>query len=217
MLALALLLGVAVQADGFSSAWDRANDRVWVGRDYWANPLNDWRVKDGRLESVTGGGDRNVHLLTRAVGARKGTLSMSVVLGPVGARKGSAGFRIGVKGPLDDYRSSFIRGTGLDAGITAAGQLFIGAPARGKNVAFDDSVELRLDVTDDGTVTLSAARPGGDVLARVTRKGVSTGDLAGQLLLVSNFGGKKGGGGTWGFRDWKVSGTRVESHPEART
>ena len=69
---------------------------------------------------MTGGANRNVHLLTHPLGTKKGTLSMSVVLGPSNRRiftlgKGAAGFRIGVKGNLDDYRSALIRGSGRNA------------------------------------------------------------------------------------------------------
>ena len=49
----------------FRSGWPKDAERVWVGPEYWSNRLQDWRIKDGRLECVTSGGDRNVHLLTR--------------------------------------------------------------------------------------------------------------------------------------------------------
>ena len=189
---VALLLESPAFADDFKSAWDKTPDRVWVGRDYWANPLNDWRVRDGRLECVNRGGNRNVHLLTRPLGEKKGTLKMSVVLGPVDKRAfvqggGAAGFRIGVKGPLDDYRSALIRGDGIDAGITSAGMLFIGRPGKAAKVQVGGAaVELRLEISDEGDIKLSAATPGGELLGSVTKRGVADVDLAGHLQALSD-------------------------------
>ena len=55
--------------------------RIWVGPEYWANPLQDWQLNDGRIECVQSGGDRNVYLLTRSISARDGYFNRSVTLG----------------------------------------------------------------------------------------------------------------------------------------
>ena len=34
----------------FASAWPKGVERMWVGPEYYANRLIDWRVRDGRLE-----------------------------------------------------------------------------------------------------------------------------------------------------------------------
>ena len=47
------------------SRWAESPDRRWVGAEYWANRLQDWRVRDGRLECVSDLPMRTVHLLTR--------------------------------------------------------------------------------------------------------------------------------------------------------
>src|SRR5688572_14196526 len=49
----------------FSSQWQKANDRAWLGAEYWANPLQDWRINQGRIECTNAAANRNVHLLTR--------------------------------------------------------------------------------------------------------------------------------------------------------
>src|SRR5437588_6557821 len=83
---------------GFFSQWNNALDRVWLGPEYWANPLQDWRVAGGRIECVKAAPNRNVQLLTRQLGEQPGDLQMSVKIGRVGGAlsdgKGSAGFRI---------------------------------------------------------------------------------------------------------------------------
>src|SRR5579863_831066 len=115
----------------FRSAWSPHAERPWPGPEYWTNPLQDWRICDGRLECVGAGGDRNVFLLTHDVAAREGNLAMSVRLGQLegGAQKldqGFAGFRLGVKSFVDDYRARAVHGRGMNAGVTVDGQLFIG-------------------------------------------------------------------------------------------
>src|SRR5262249_59386525 len=99
--------------------------------------------------------DRNVHLLVRDLGPQEGDLRMSVRVsrlggGPLGKGPGSVGFRVGIQGPLRDYCNNLIFGTGLNAGLTADGGLFVGdiASAKPGTVKVDtDSVELRLTAT----------------------------------------------------------------------
>src|SRR4051794_1910668 len=143
----------------FASNWNDSPDRVWLGPEYWANPLQDWRIAGGRIECVNAAPNRNVHLLTRQLGEQPGDLAMSVKIGRVGggmigAGKGSAGFRIGTMGPLRDYRNSLIYGQGIDAGFTSDGKLFIGSPASGVQVNLSgNSVELRLSVQPHGEIS----------------------------------------------------------------
>ena len=130
-LVLAAALAAGAAAAEFRSAWPKDIERVWVGPQYWSNRLQDWRIAGGRLECVTSGGDRNVHLLTRQLGDGKGDLRMTVRLGKLGeggASNGWVGFRVGARGYWNDYRDSVRRGKGLDAGVTTAGGLFIGTP-----------------------------------------------------------------------------------------
>lgn len=66
--------------------FDDVPDRVWIGRDFWANRLQDWRVRDGRLECLESRKDlpmRTAHVLTRALAARPGKAEVSVRLGPL--------------------------------------------------------------------------------------------------------------------------------------
>lgn len=224
---------------GFDSSWDKTPDRVWLGPQYWANPLQDWRVAGGRIECINVAPNRNVHLLTQQLGDQPGDLQMSVKIGRVGGGKlsegkGSAGFRIGINGPLKDYRNSLIYGQGLDAGFTSEGKLFIGNPASGVAVGLNsESIELWLIVEPHGemsTILLSAHGPSRKELARVTRENVESANLTGNIALVANFGsvggaaqkGKKAkaadgapaSAGTFWFADWKVRGSRAEAREE---
>jgi phosphodiesterase/alkaline phosphatase D-like protein len=234
----------AANVNDFTSRWSTTPDRVWLGADYWANPLQDWRAVGGRIECINAAPNRNVHLLTRQIGEQPGDLAMSVKMGSLrGGKlsdgKESAGFRIGIMGPLRDYRNSLIYGQGLDAGFTSDGKLFIGNPASGVAVELSGSnVELRLNVDPHGetsAVVLTAHDAGGKELARTSRENVPSASLAGNIALVANFGagGASGAGqkrkkakakaaegagdvpaGQFWFADWKVSGSRVEAHDE---
>src|SRR5262245_1454835 len=97
----------------FASQWQATPDRVWLGPEYWAHPLQGWLVAGGRIECVNAAANRNVQLLTRQIGEQPGDLAMSVRIGRIGGGKlgdgkGSAGFRIGIMGPLREYRNSLI-------------------------------------------------------------------------------------------------------------
>ncbi len=134
LVGFAILLASCAWAADFQSNWPKDLERPWVGPEYWSNPLQDWRLRGGRLECIAAGGDRNVYLLTRDVSAAPGTLSMSVRLGRIeedraASGPGFAGFRLGIRGMFKDYRDSAVRGYGMNAGLSANGRLFIARQA----------------------------------------------------------------------------------------
>jgi len=78
-----------VMAEEFHSAWPESVERVWVGPEYWANRLQDWRSSRGRLEcteSSPGKPMRTVHLLTRSLGRGRGELAMTGRTGRAGRK-----------------------------------------------------------------------------------------------------------------------------------
>jgi phosphodiesterase/alkaline phosphatase D-like protein len=223
-------------SEPFHSGWQRIPDRPWLGREYWANPLQDWRVAGGRIECHHAVLDRNVHLLTRQLGSGTGDIEISVRVarvggGPIGKGQGSTGFRIGIQGPLDDYRNALIYGTGLEVGITASGGLFIGKVEDAKAGAIEltgDVIELRLSAKPHAkgyAVALLVYDDTNKKLGELRREDITADQLVGNVALVANFGrpaprgkrqgaGKAAGAGRWSFADWKVSGSKVESHDD---
>ncbi len=155
--AAALLAAALACAADFQSNWPKDLERPWVGPDYWSNPLQDWRIRDGRLECIAAGGDRNVYLLTRDVSAASGSIAMSVRLGRMEEDRGAAGpgfvgFRLGIRGLFKHYRDSAVRGYGMNAGLAANGRLFIARQGESKakiEPPFTD-VELRLTAEPAG-------------------------------------------------------------------
>ena len=107
--------------------------RTWIGGEFWSNPLQDWRIRDGRIECLTRRPNRNVALLTHDVSGDDGDLHLRVRLGWIagdsdteGLPPGWAGFRLGARGAFHDHRDTALRGAGLNAGIHTSGFLFVG-------------------------------------------------------------------------------------------
>ena len=93
-LLLTLVAACATPPPRIESTWDAEPDRIWIGSRYWANRLQDWRLREGRAECVgTTLPYRTLHLTTRRVRPEGGTLEASVRLGalhPVDGTRGPA-------------------------------------------------------------------------------------------------------------------------------
>lgn len=50
----------AAQDDSSVVDWADTHDRVWLSGNCWANPMEDWVIRDGAAECTSTGGDRNV-------------------------------------------------------------------------------------------------------------------------------------------------------------
>jgi alkaline phosphatase D len=230
------LTATAADAPPLESRWAKTPDRVWIGADFWANPMQDWRIAGGRVECVKAGPGRTLHVLTRSLGEH-GQLEVSVKIGALDFSKiseaaGGAGFIVGVQGPLKEYRNSLIFGSGLQIGFRAKGELFIGDGPKGVAAPIQlpvAAVELRLfakPVNGGYHVALSAhdAASGGE-LGRVERAEVPAEFLVGNIALSANFGtapgpGRKApagpplGADRWWFADLKISGSKLLGHDE---
>lgn len=96
---------------GITGRWSRSPGGQWAGRDFWANRLQDWRVRGGKLECLAAGPNqelRTVHILTREVLPSPGELRLSVRTGllDAGAGAGFSGFLLGAGGGELDYRGA---------------------------------------------------------------------------------------------------------------
>lgn len=199
----------------FRSAWQNDLDRPWLGAAYWAGPLQDWRVKGGRIECFNAAPGRNVQVLTVEHGGQYGTFTMSAKLGrmdgsPLGEGKGSAGFRIAILGTLGaypdkrDYRNNLAFSSGLDAGITAQGGLFFGDVRKAKPGTIDlkQVRELKLELiseiegnVSEAVLKLRASDAATQQVLGETTMRVPHEKLAGNLALMANYGSPLGQGG----------------------
>ncbi|MCS7025295.1 MAG: alkaline phosphatase D family protein [Bryobacteraceae bacterium] len=238
------IAAASAHAQEFRSEWSSTISRPWLGPDYWANPLQDWRLRNGRLECFVAGGDRHVILLTRELSPQAGELQMSVRFGrleedqsPLG--QGFVGFRFGIRGQFGDYRDTAVHGIGVNAGVTGDGMLFIADPeTQGPRINLNQqNLTLRLQAAPEGEayrIALEVADEHGAVLASVIRNPAPREWLHGGLGLVCSSGqvvrtphppfitpsgqdrrdSRRGGTLRFWFRDWTVSGSKLVAYPE---
>ncbi len=230
-------------AEPFESAWPEDVERTWAGPEYWANRLQDWCIKEGRLECVratTGTPVRTVHLLTRSLGPESGEFTLSVKSGPVKRPKKAgdktwSGFLIGAGAGELDYRAAALvhhsagQGGGILATMDATGlAVFRDMTKKGVPiiaVADEGSpappyeAMLRLTGKPDGdkyVLTLLVADPlTGMELSEATLE-VSADKLVGGLALASHPGVKQADktATRWWFEDWQVSGSKIVAHED---
>jgi hypothetical protein len=211
----------------FSSQWNQVHDRVWLGEDYWANPMEDWVVRDGRITCVRSGPNRNVHLLTYGLGEKEGAFSASVRLGieKDSPQNGSAGFSIGIMDEeTRDPRASLLYGKGLVAGVKANGKLFIGKELADNALPSLEDLTLRLEVSpgkrkEGYRIRILAFAGGtGKELGRFASGSSKSGSLAGNVAIGCNMDSPSVKRGPklarfW-FSEWRLSGDKVEARPK---
>jgi hypothetical protein len=237
-----LLLGLSCSRNifYFASSIPEATTRYWIGPEYWANRLQDWRIHDGRIECLTGNMPvRTLHLLTRSLGETTGDLRMSVRSGPVSSEslhhRAWFGFLLGAGSPDLDYRANAIvhhasgKNGGLVAALDGTGQIvFLDneaglrpltiASRTGDPVSSEYSdIELELFLrpqSDAFTLTLTAVdHQTGGILQEATTSNIPGSRLTGSLALAFNGVDDSENGSVW-FRDWEVSGSKVEIHED---
>ena len=225
----------ALKATGAAKAvagWSNTHDRVWLGEAYWANPMEDWRIIDGAAECQNLAGNRSVHCLTHQITRPLSGFSMHVQLQRVERKRadGGAGFRVGVRSELNEYRSNCFAAGGLNAGIVG-GELRLGpkrAPLPGDR-AVEQGVVLRLRGQAAGEqlrLTLSATSHDGQALGELTHT-VAPDATLGNVAIVDNYSpsnrrrgkpqGKQPqtlGQSRYRFREWMLEGDAFQVRPE---
>jgi alkaline phosphatase D len=217
----------------FQSEWPNNIKRIWIGPEYWSNRLQDWRIRDGRLECLVSAENRNVHILTHQIGGQKGDFNTNVRFGLLNENytesdKNWIGFRIGAKGNFDDYRDNAIYGIGLDAGITTSGRLFIGENKSEETAKIDSTIkslmkkeiELCLTIEPSGEkyiIELSVFNPEeNELVSSIKIDTISGKKLIGNIALVSNFTDRENEidiPSVW-FSSWSLSGSKLELNEE---
>ena len=215
--------------------------RPWPGKDFWANPAEDWMASKGRLENTFSGGNRSVVLLTAAIAPKPGLFTARVKLDQISYElfgQGFAGFQIGLKGTGDDYRDTAISGSGFAAGIDFSGRPFIGdikgegtplpLPLQGMVLEFKaegaetGSYDLSLLVQDETGKILATARakadaswlPGMIALTASTQAPPAVDLTATRPGKVPAMPQTREGEGRFAFSKFELVGDKLELHPE---
>ncbi|MGB0766622.1 MAG: alkaline phosphatase D family protein, partial [Phycisphaeraceae bacterium] len=201
--------------------WDTAHDRVFLGGNVWANPMEDWRIDGGWAACQTSGSRRNIQSLVYRLGDATKPFTMSVDVHRPGDSKasGGAGFRIGVKADIDDYRAACFAANGYRAGVMGSDSLVIAQKTQQLAKPLPAHVALILVGQAQGEqtrLTLTALDgKTGRSLGSMTHV-LDCQMLEGNISLESQFTGpaRRAKSPGYRFRDWRVSGDAFSDHPE---
>lgn len=203
--------------------WGRTHDRVWIGGEFWSNPMEDWRVQDGWVQCQTTAANRSIHSVTRQLTDPSAPFAMSVELSKSVAieNDGGAGFRIGIRSDLNEYRSNCFAKNGINAGLLGK-KLILGLSRAPLAADLDNShVLLTLQGRPQGnncvlTLTASDSDTGKEV-GRL-QQSVPQESIQGNIALVSQYQGAQRRVPTPGyrFRNWSIGGGAI-THESKQT
>ena len=207
--------------------WSNTHDRVWLGENFWANPMENWKVVDGAAECQTMEAGRNVHLITHQLEQSDKPFSMSVQVSQVETKQVDAGvgFRVGVKSDLNEFRSNSFAGSGLNAGL-ANGQLVLA----GKRRDISGEVDLKDFIIhlsgkpkgDQYQLTVQIKNASGKSIDSMTQT-VKKDAVLGNVAIANNFNSPNRRGQTpaqrkqgarYRFSNWAVGGAAFTIRPE---
>jgi alkaline phosphatase D len=218
----------------YQSQWEFSPDGPWTGPELWANRLQDWRVAGGRVECLSTRPMRTLHLTTLRLREGKGYLACQVEIERISGedtREAAAGFLLGAGRHLDHRAASLIHHAwgpqaGLFVGMDGHGRLFIrDFEHKEKYLAQQEAesrdwsgvlLKLRVESREEGfSLVLEAAdRASRTALSTLRFEGLTADRLIGNLALVSHSGEEPETAGRFAFKDWRVSGSKLEYHAE---
>ncbi|QGY47110.1 twin-arginine translocation pathway signal [Maribellus comscasis] len=196
----------------FKTNFDLTNDRIWVGKDFWSVPLEDWKVENGKLYCVGGIQNSRVNLLTHVISEEMGDfkLSAKVMLEDKGSAPGSAGFLVGMKDDEDpDVRAACYFGGGIKAGVNLNGYVFLKDQKVDLPEGFDfdeftitvtgSTTKLKLDVVDKNGIKTEELVVDGEGIQGLVA-------IANNLPMGET---EKPGKSKFSFDDFEFSGSKV--------
>ncbi len=210
------------------SRWNEWPDMEWVGPEFWGNRLQDWQLRDGKVQCSVTAQNRTLHNLTHQVNEDSKNVKISVnvdLLARTDSPADRIGFRLGAKAQndpvpvlFDDYRRDAIFGQGLDAGIQTDGHLFIGNRKSETPINLNEPVHLTISTEHLGSnahVTLKALNKENNILNEITATDIDPLSLTGNLALLAHFESEETSGDSPSvlFSDWVISGDHLKHDP----
>ncbi len=211
------------EAVKYSNNFDNLPDRIWVGEDYWSIPLEDWQVREGRLECIGNRPNMRANILTYPLTSGHGTFSLDVTCGLLdrGDLEGTVGFSLGVKDSEDpDIRAACYHGRGLNLGVRTEGVLFIEDQTVSLPADFDwGNFHIRLEgnfSTTEKGITLKLVNQQMEEIAQLRKEDMD--DIEGLIVLGVNHhvAAPFSSGPSFWFDDLEISGTKVSYKPGNR-
>ena len=221
-----------------SLQWGDVPDRPWPGPHIWANRLQDWEVRGGRLTADSPLPMRTAHILSRRGVPEEGVLQVSMTMG---LSEGAGGFLLGAGGPDLGYQKAALihhspgPGGGLFIGVDRDGFLMIRdfsgenqVLARSENpLPVTDSLNLEAEVRGVPGAGAEGQAPGKFQIVLTARSldetggtislelaGLGKDQVSGGLALVSHGDGEIGTS-TW-FSRVDISGDGIQAFPGRR-
>jgi len=195
-------------------------ERIWIGPDFWANRLQDWEIREGKVICNTSSPNRNLFLLTSGIGDQS-SFQTSVTFGFIpnnGGLTGSVGLRLGIKGEFGDYRDDAVRGKGTDVVILTNGYLKIQNSTdttlyETGILELPDIITLNLSYDSNNlSIEIQGKNDSGSV-QKIIDYPIDAKNIMGGLALVSDFESKDRYNTTpsaW-FSHWSIQGKGVET------
>jgi len=217
----------------FNSDWQKSPDAVWVGPDFWANRLQDWSVRDGKLECGCTKPMRSVHLMTRSISDKRGNLNSSVNIfleeGDKPVSEAAAGILVGAGRGLDYRAASLVfhswgESAGIFVGLDGKGNLFVRDFEKEnyffgynrKNDIHWTEAQIVLNILpskDHYIFKVLAINPVTNVIIdRIEADDIPADRIRGNIALVSHAGYEKENKARYAFSEWKVSGSKLQKN-----
>lgn len=205
------------QKPKFSADFNNVNDRIWVGKDFWSIPLEDWKVEDGKLHCIGKVPNSRINLLSPVLSPGQGDfeVSVKVCLTNEGNLPGNAGLIVGAFDQEDpDVRAACYFGKGIKAGVSLNGFAFLGEAKTDLPEGFDYSEVLISLSGSASSLKMKVADKSGKEPQLLS---LDVDGIQGLIVLANNMnlgGGEKAGNSNFSFDDLEVSGTKVTDQPE---
>ena len=195
----------------------KLNDRVWIGKDFWSIPMEDWEISNKRLEFKGNMRNARLHLLTYVLKKDQGDFRIKSSLGLLkkNADRGSVGFTIGIKDTSDpkSVKAACYFGEGISAGISLEGKMFMGnneaqLPANFDYNNFD--MELGASPKNGGYECALTVVDNNDLKGELIYN--HSGEIEGLLALEQNIQEKDGS--TFWSKSISLEGSNIEYIPD---
>jgi|GEM_PF-5172566 len=206
----------------YLSQWHQLPDMVWTGADFWANQLQDWEIKDGKLRCRHTNHRRNIQLLTHPLRDNGNFLQSSIQMkiNPLNSEnEGVVGFYWGIQGEAKDYRNICAHGEGLLAGVNQEGHLIFDDLISHNNIEpemLSEGVDLKLFLNHRGNQVRAelSVWHRGQPMVTLQHHDISPDRLAGHIGLVSDF--KEENSTRWSaeFAHWELRGDLLAHFPD---
>ncbi|PKB00273.1 PhoD-like phosphatase [Flavobacteriaceae bacterium MAR_2009_75] len=206
-----------IKETSFEMDFSKLNERVWIGKSFWAVPMEDWEIKNKQLEYSGVEKKSRLHLLTYTLNGNSGSFQISGNLGLLknNKGKGAVGFAVGIRDftDPDSVKSACYFGKGISVGVDLENGLYIDNEKKVLSSDFQReafSLQLIADtIGNQSNLTLKAVDKNGNV---EVLKHTVEGHLEGLVALENRR--EEMGQSTFWWSNMRVSGTKLEHHPE---